>query len=154
MLKCCRIFSYKIYWFRIVCQLNQGTENKYITTYKSWPYFCAHCRTDLNLCAAYNNNNTDCIHHFRWSFSSIYLFMEPRLVSDMALNYLPGTQIRIQQVHLTIPEICDNVTITIDEEQNQWERSVLLLNKLTTFVSIIICINFILTGIITLVKKK
>ena len=110
-------------------------------------------RTDLNLCAAYNNSNTNCTHHFRWSFSSIYLFMDPRLVSDMALNYLPGTQIRIQQVHLTIPEICDNVTITIDEEQNQWERSVLLLNKLTTFVSIIICINFILTGIITLVKK-
>ena len=95
-------------------------------------------RTDLNLCAAYNNNNTNCIHHFRWSFSSIYLFMEPRLVSDMALNYLPGTQIRIQQVHLIIPEICDSTTITIDKEQNQWERSVLLLNKLTTFVSIII----------------
>ena len=94
-------------------------------------------RTDLNLCAAYNNNNTNCIHRFCWSFSSIYLFMELGLVSNMALNYLPGTQIRIlnQQVHLIIPEICDNATITIDEEQNQWECGVLLLNKLTTFVS-------------------
>ena len=63
--------------------------------------------------------------------------MDPRLVSDMALNYLPGTQIIIQQVHLTIPEICDNATNIEDEDGNQWQRSVLLLNKLTTFVSII-----------------
>ena len=61
--------------------------------------------------------------------------MEPRLVSDMALNYLPGTEIRIQQVHLVIPEICDNFTVIIDKEHNQWEHGVLLLNKLTTFVS-------------------
>ena len=53
----------------------------------------------------------------------------------MALNYLPGTEIRFQQVHLVIPEICDNSTIITDEEQNRWERGILLLNKLTTFVS-------------------
>lgn len=92
-------------------------------------------RTDLNLCAAYNNTDRSCIHHFRWSFSSIYLFMEPRFVSDMALSYVPGTEIRIQQVHLVIPEICDNSTIVVDNEHNKWEHGILLLNKLTTFVS-------------------
>ena len=93
----------------------------------------------MTLCRAYNNTDTSCIHLFRWSFSSIYLFMGPRLVSDMALNYIPGTEISIRQVHLVIPEICDNSTITvmsdIDKEENQWEPRVLLLNKLTTFVS-------------------
>ena len=60
-------------------------------------------------------------------------------MSDMALNYIPGTEISIRQVHLVIPEICDNSTITvitgINEKENQWEPRVLLLNKLTTFVS-------------------
>ena len=62
--------------------------------------------------------------------------MEPRLLSDMALNYLPGTELRIQQIHLVIPEICDNATTFVDEENGRWDRGVLLLNKLTTFVSI------------------
>ena len=61
--------------------------------------------------------------------------MEPRLLSDMALNYLPGTELRIEQVHLVIPEICDNSTTFIDEENGRWDRGVLLLNKLVTFVS-------------------
>ena len=54
----------------------------------------------------------------------------------MALNYLPGTELRIEQVHLVIPEICDtDASIFVDEENGQWDRGVLLLNRLTTFVS-------------------
>ena len=62
--------------------------------------------------------------------------MEPRLVSDMALKYLPGTEIRIQKIHLVIPEICNNFTVVTDADNNKWTHGVLLLNKLTTFVSI------------------
>ena len=97
-------------------------------------YFFMH-RRDLNLCANYNSSDQSCVHLFRWVLSPIYLFMEPRLLSDMALNYLPGTAPMIQQIHLAIPEICDNATTFVDKEKRKWDRGTLLLNKLTTFVS-------------------
>ena len=93
-------------------------------------------RKDLKLCAIHNNSDPSCVHLFRWYFSPIYLFAEPRLLSDMALNYLPGTAPVIQQIHLIIPEICDNTTTFMDKEDLIWDRGVSLLNKLTPFVSI------------------
>ena len=42
----------------------------------------------------------------------------------------------IQQVHLVIPEICDNTTTFVDKESLIWDQGVLLLNKLTPFVSL------------------
>lgn len=95
-------------------------------------------RKNLNLCGAYNNSDPSCIHLFRWYFSPIYLFAEPRLLSDLALNYLPGTATKIQQVHLVIPQICDNTTMFMDKENFIWDQGVLLLNKLTPFVSLYI----------------
>lgn len=92
-------------------------------------------RTDLNLCPATGEKNSDCVYLFRWTRSPIYLFMEPRILNDLAFNYLSGTEVLISRVHLAIPEICGRNTPTPDVEGNKWDKPVLLLNKLTTYVS-------------------
>lgn len=66
------------------------------------------CGNEPPFCKHLDETRTNCTYLYRWSSSPIYLFIEPRLLNDMSLNILPGTQIRIRQAKLVIPEICNS----------------------------------------------
>ena len=94
------------------------------------------CGNEPEFCKHLDEGRTNCTYLYRWSSSPIYLFIEPRLLNDMSLNILPGTEIRIRQAKLVMPEICNSKEDQItDTNGDVWDLPVFLLTQLTTAVS-------------------
>ena len=108
--------------------LDQGVELKSVMG--------SSCKNQHHVCKHRDEERTNCTYLYRWSSSPMHLFIEPRLLNDLSLSVLPGTELRIQMAKLIIPEICnareDQIT---DTNGDVWDRPVFLLSQLTTFVS-------------------
>ena len=98
------------------------------------------CKNQPQFCKHRDEERTNCTYLYRWSSSPMYLFTEPRLLNDMSLSVLPGTELRIRQAKLVVAEICnareDQIT---DINGDVWDLPVFLLTQLTTFVSCHTC---------------
>ena len=94
------------------------------------------CRNQPQYCKHRDEERTNCTYLYRWTISPMYLLAEPRLLNDLSLSILPGTELKMPRVNVIIPEICntreDQIT---DTNGDVWDRPVFLLSRLTTFVS-------------------